>query len=166
MKLAEQSIVIDRSAEEVFAFVTEPTNDPSWHTTVIEARRTSDGPVGLGTTFVGIYDSQKRTLTTPAHPTNFQPIKGDFTEFVPDQFVRIHVEFTSPPRGIGARILGPSFDLTFRIETLPRGVRLFRGGEVHPVPMMWPLMPLFARIGGSRNRYLLENLKRAVEARR
>lgn len=71
MRLGEESIVIRRPLDTVFSFVADTTNDPRWHTTVVEGQRTSAGPVGLGTTFEGIYDSKKRTLDAPAHAANF-----------------------------------------------------------------------------------------------
>ena len=165
MQIPEDSVVIDRPIDEVFAYVADTTNDPTWHTTVVEGRRITSEPVGLGTTFEGIYDSKKHTLETPASPANFQRVRAVITEFVPSAALRLQVEFTEPPRGIGARILGRSFDLTFRFEISGDGTRVHRGGEIHPLLLAMPIVPLFARLNGGRNRYLLENLKRAVEAR-
>ena len=65
MRLVEESIIIRRPIDEVFDFVADGTNDPTWHTTVVEGRRASAGPIGLGTTFDVIYDSHKDTLATP-----------------------------------------------------------------------------------------------------
>ena len=47
----ELSVVIDRPMEEVFAFATEPENEPLWQSTSLETEQTSGGPVGVGTTF-------------------------------------------------------------------------------------------------------------------
>ena len=84
-------------------------------------------------------------------------------EFVPDRALRGHVESTGPLHGIGARVLGPAYDLTFRFEPVPGGTRVFRGGEIKPVALVRPLLPLFMRANAGRSRYLLENLKRAIE---
>ena len=48
----KQSVLIDRPLAEVFAFVSNLENDPPW-TAAVEVRRTSQGPVGVGTTFSG-----------------------------------------------------------------------------------------------------------------
>ncbi len=48
---AESSIVIDRSIEDVFDFVSDTTNEPKWHTDVLEAASISTDPVGVGTRF-------------------------------------------------------------------------------------------------------------------
>jgi uncharacterized protein YndB with AHSA1/START domain len=44
-------VVIERPIEEVFAFVTDPNNDPLWQSTSLETEQTSEGPVDAGTTF-------------------------------------------------------------------------------------------------------------------
>jgi hypothetical protein len=47
----ESSTQIERPVEEVFGFVSDPTNDVKWHWTVLRAWRTSEGPIGVGSTF-------------------------------------------------------------------------------------------------------------------
>jgi uncharacterized protein YndB with AHSA1/START domain len=47
----DSSVTIKRSLDEVFAFVTEPTNEPKWHEDVVDVKRASDGPIGAGSTF-------------------------------------------------------------------------------------------------------------------
>jgi hypothetical protein len=42
---------IERPVEQVFAFVSDPTNDVKWHWTVLRAWRTSEGPIDVGSTF-------------------------------------------------------------------------------------------------------------------
>lgn len=177
MKMDEDSIVIGRPVDEVLQFVADTSNDPKWHTTVVEVRKTSAGPVGLGSTFEGNYDSNKQTLDTLAVPGNFQGVRAVIAEYVPGRSARVHVKFTHPPRGIGARVLGRTFELTFRVEAVPEGTRLHRGGEFHPVPLVWPLLALYWRprlpfrrtsspprsFSSGRNLYLLENIKRAIE---
>ena len=51
---AEQTVVIDRPIEEVFAYVTDQTNTPYWQAGLVEVQRTTAGPIGVGTkhTFV------------------------------------------------------------------------------------------------------------------
>jgi uncharacterized protein YndB with AHSA1/START domain len=47
----EHTVVIDRPIEEVFAFATDPDNVSLWQSTSLETEQTSEGPVGVGTTF-------------------------------------------------------------------------------------------------------------------
>ena len=52
MKPTEQTIVIDRPVGEVFAFVTDQRNTPQWQAGLVEVRRLTDGPPGVGTRHV------------------------------------------------------------------------------------------------------------------
>src|SRR5262245_36885569 len=45
------SIPVDRSAEDVFAFVADPTNRPKYDGNVVDSRLASTGPVRAGTLF-------------------------------------------------------------------------------------------------------------------
>ena len=47
----EHTVVIERPIEEVFAFVTDPDNVSLWQSTSLATEKTSEGPVGVGTTF-------------------------------------------------------------------------------------------------------------------
>jgi uncharacterized membrane protein len=47
----EHGIVINRPIEEVFAVVTNLENNPKWGSGLLEAVKTSDGPIGVGTTW-------------------------------------------------------------------------------------------------------------------
>ena len=50
----EGSAEIDRPIEEVFAFLADGTNDPKFSPRVLEIKKVTDGPNGLGT----IYESK------------------------------------------------------------------------------------------------------------
>jgi uncharacterized protein YndB with AHSA1/START domain len=45
----ELSIVINRPIEEVFGFLTNLENDAKWRREQVDAKKTSEGPVGIGT---------------------------------------------------------------------------------------------------------------------
>ena len=47
----ESSIVINRPVEEVFALLSNQENNPKWQAESLEVKKTSDGPIGVGTTF-------------------------------------------------------------------------------------------------------------------
>src|SRR5215208_1276216 len=47
----DQSVVIERPLEEVFAFLADPENDAQWTPMVTETRKTSEGPLGVGTRY-------------------------------------------------------------------------------------------------------------------
>ncbi len=48
MARAELSMFIDRPADEVFAFVADPANNPKWRSYVVESGWLDDGPMRLG----------------------------------------------------------------------------------------------------------------------
>lgn len=47
---AESSIGVGRPVADVFAYVSDIRNWPSWQGEIVEAWQTSDGPIGVGTT--------------------------------------------------------------------------------------------------------------------
>ncbi len=47
----EVSVVINRPVEDVFAFVSNPKNDSQWQSNTTETKITSQGPIGVGTTY-------------------------------------------------------------------------------------------------------------------
>lgn len=68
----EQSVVINRPVEEVFAFVSDLENDPPW-TAAEEIRQTSQGPIRIGTTFRQCDRFLGRRLNLTLEVTGFEP---------------------------------------------------------------------------------------------
>ena len=58
------SIFIDRPPNEVFDYVMDVVHDVQWRTGVVEARYTSDGPVGVGATGFDRVETNGRTLVS------------------------------------------------------------------------------------------------------
>src|SRR6266550_2827337 len=58
---AEWSGIIDRPIEEVFAYIGDQTNTPAWQSGLVEVRRTTEGPIGVGAkhTFVRRFMSRR-----------------------------------------------------------------------------------------------------------
>ena len=50
MVRVEGTVVINRPIEEVFAFLSNADNASQWQGGTLEAKQTSEGPVGVGTT--------------------------------------------------------------------------------------------------------------------
>lgn len=46
----EHSVVINRDLENVFKFLITPENNPIWQSGITKSRKTSDGPIGVGST--------------------------------------------------------------------------------------------------------------------
>jgi uncharacterized protein YndB with AHSA1/START domain len=58
------SITIRRPVEDVFAFVADLENAPKWNYALVETRKTSDGPVAVGTRY-----RQVRSVPTRSEET-------------------------------------------------------------------------------------------------
>ena len=63
MKFSNE-IIIRRPVAEVFAFISNLENVPSWNYAIVETRKASDGPVRVGTTY-----RQLRSIPTPTEET-------------------------------------------------------------------------------------------------
>ena len=53
MATFEINLVINRPIEEVFAFISNPENQPRWRATTLEISRTSSEPLGVGSIVKG-----------------------------------------------------------------------------------------------------------------
>ena len=163
MRIPERSTLIERPVEDVFRFVSDPTNDPKWHPTVIKAEKTSDAPIGLGSTFTGIHDPHRQELATPPRPASFNRVTAEIVEFVPNERCRARVTFLDPLTGLG-RFLGHDVTSIFRVEPASDGTRLFRSLELSPSFWLKPLLLVGAGVARRRNDRLLANIKAVLEA--
>ena len=71
MARIEESVEIKCPVDKVFAYTTVASNWPKWHGTIPEAEQTSQGQVGLGTTFRGKYRMMGQTLKWTAKVTEY-----------------------------------------------------------------------------------------------
>ena len=136
------SVTINRPIEEVFAYVTNTSNDPAWHTDILEARKTSEGPIGLGTTW----------------HVRFKPSMGvseGDTEVVAFEPNRLEVQ-----RGE----MGPMQPtLTYLFEPAEDGTRFTRRIQIKITGMMRLMEPLMRLMSRRRNVRFVANLKRVLE---
>lgn len=99
----ENAVTIRRSLSDVFAFLADFENVPTWNHAIAETHKVSEGPVGVGTQF-----QQVRTIPTRTSET------FEVTVFDPKKELAIQ------------GTLGP-FDasLRYRLEPTPEGTRIF-----------------------------------------
>ena len=137
----ERTISIARPPAEVFGYISDVRNDPSWHTDVLEVRSSTD-LVGVGTVFdvkvkpsMGVSDG---TMTVsrlePGRLIEFQGRMGKMSPTV-------------------TTICGPD----------PQGTRVTRRVELIPAGIMRVMTPLVQRMIGRGNEGFLANLKRLLE---
>ena len=104
----EQSVVINRPSEHVFAFLANPLNDPQWSSASVEMRKISAGPVGVGATFTQVGRFLGRRLEFALEVTAYEPNR------------KFGMKVTAGPiKFAGIRVL----------ESVPDGTRVtFKGG--------------------------------------
>ena len=70
---AEKSIVIERPVEDVFAYVGDQTNAVHWQAGLVEVRRLTDGPIGVGTRHTIVRTFMGRRLAVDNEYVAFEP---------------------------------------------------------------------------------------------
>ena len=138
----ERTIMIARPPADVFRYVADVRNDPTWHTDVLNVRSSSD-VVGVGTVFdVKVKPSMgvsEGTMTV----SRFEP--GELVEF----------------RGRMGR-MEPTVTNIFEPDA--EGTRVTRRVEIEPRGIMRAMTPLMKRMIGKSNEGFLADLKRLLEA--
>jgi uncharacterized protein YndB with AHSA1/START domain len=69
----ETSVIIDRPIEEVFAFSTDTEKIALWAGPVTEAKQTSEGPLGVGTTSTRVTQLVGRRFESDYEVTEYRP---------------------------------------------------------------------------------------------
>jgi carbon monoxide dehydrogenase subunit G len=72
MARIEESVEIKRPADKVFAYTTDANTWMKWQSTFREAGQTSQGPVGVGTTFKGALHQMGLTMKWTAKATEYE----------------------------------------------------------------------------------------------
>jgi len=72
MSRIEECVEINCPIEKAFAFTTDAASWHKWQTIIPEAEQTSQGPVGIGTTFKGTNRMMGRTMKWTARATEFE----------------------------------------------------------------------------------------------
>jgi len=73
METVELSIVINKPTEEVFTYLANLENDLKWRREWVEAKNTSESPLGLGTTFLLVGELLGRRMETVYETIEYEP---------------------------------------------------------------------------------------------
>lgn len=138
---AESSVVIDKPVREVFAFVSDPMNEPRWHSDVVEVRSASDQTLQLGSRLVWDLDFMGREEYTI-----------EVTGCEPDRLIELT---TTAGRG--------SPRLTHRFEPVDDATRYTRRVEIQPEGAFRLAQPMMRRMAPRRNARFARNLKDVLE---
>lgn len=138
----DSSVTIKRSTDDVFAYVMEPSNEPRWHEDVIGVKRTSNGVIGVGSTF----EWTMKFMGT-------HRVQMEVKEFVPGRRAVI------TPVSSG-RLL-PT--LTYKFEQVRVGTMFSRHGDIRVGGVMRLIEPVMKVIAPKHMQGLLEKLKLVLE---
>ena len=143
MITSSASVDVDRSVDEVFRFVADLRNEPSWHVDIASVPPNTDSIPVVGKTypltfkpFLGKTDGTFTALEV--EPSSRIVYRVDFAGFAPQ------ITYTVTPIDAGARF-------TRSVAMSPRGIRA----------LMTPIMALMVP---RRNRIFVRNLKGAIES--
>jgi carbon monoxide dehydrogenase subunit G len=141
----EGNIEINRPIEQVWKFLTSVENASKWDTGIVEARQTSDGPVGLGTIIEAVRESRSKRRTMKVEVTEYDLNK--------------RVAWTIGDAGYAT---GRSI---YNFESSDRGTRLSKTSEIELKSFCILLTPILRRRFTNDEIVLdLNNIKRYVEA--
>ena len=85
MATFENTVTIQRPVKDVFAFLADFENLPTWNYAIVETKKTSPGPVGVGTTYRQLRSIPSRSeegfQVTAFEPTSRLEVHGDIGPF-------------------------------------------------------------------------------------
>src|SRR5215203_5511418 len=141
----ESTVIIERPVEEVFGFVLDLTNIPSTDPSVRSVEKTSEGPIGAGTTFL------MRQEAPPVGKVREATVR--YTAVEPHR----NIEFEAM---VGP--ITPTAKLTF--EQANGGTKVTFRGEPNPVGPLKIISPLISYQGQRMWDKRLAGLKSTLEA--
>ena len=85
MATFENTVTIRRAVEDVFAFLADFENIPTWNYAIVETKKTSPGPVGVGTAYRQLRSVPSRSeegfQVTAFEPSSRLEVHGDIGPF-------------------------------------------------------------------------------------
>jgi uncharacterized protein YndB with AHSA1/START domain len=101
----EKSIVIHRPIEEVFDYVSDQRNTPQWQSGLVEVRRTTEGPLGVGTKHTFVRNFMGRKMEASNEYVAYEPNKL-ITFKTTSGPVRLEASYLFEPTAEGTKVTG------------------------------------------------------------
>jgi uncharacterized protein YndB with AHSA1/START domain len=137
-----ESVVIARPPDEVFRYVADLRNEPSWHVDVASVPSDTD-PVPI----VG-----------KSYPLTFKPFLGKTDGFTAiDVEPGAHVVYRADFAGLQPQI-------TYTVEREGEGTRFTRAVEMQPKGLKIMMTPMMAIMVPRHNKTFVRNLKQVLES--
>ena len=143
MPTITQSVTVNRPVEEVWHFISNFENATRWSRGVLEARQTSDGPLGAGSTLQTVVKAFGRRRTADYLVTEYEPNHA------------FAFEVTAGPMTSRAR---------YSVEPAGAGTRLTASGGAQATGLYKLLGPVLVHTLERHSQDDLSNLKRILEA--
>ena len=143
MITAEASTMINRPVEEVFQFAIDTDKLIQWQGNLLETKQTSDGPMGVGSTFDEIRQAPGRKVATTWEVTQYEPNSRVWWKTIAGPI---------PMEG------GTTF------ESTDDGTRVTFNLEARPSGFYGLLQPILGRVVRKQVKSDMESLKAVVEA--
>lgn len=144
MIATEASVHIERSPEDVFRFLSDPTNEPRWHTDVVEAEALTEPPLAVGSRERWVMSFMGRREQVM-----------EVTRLEPNRLIELH----------GHPIMGLEPTITYVIEPDAVGARFTRRIEMEASGIGRLFAPMLKAGGPRRNRGFVNKLKAQLEQR-
>jgi uncharacterized protein YndB with AHSA1/START domain len=142
MVTAEKSVGIDKPTEEVFAFVSDPVNEPKWHTDVVEVSPPAGGV------------SRGATMTWTVKAMGRKDLDLEVLDYVPNEREQLQAK---------APLMGMRPTITYLFEPSGTGTKFTRRVDAE-VTGAWKLFgPLMGSMVSKRNTGFVDNLKKVLE---
>jgi uncharacterized protein YndB with AHSA1/START domain len=142
---ATASVEIDRPVPDVFAFVAEPANEPTWHTDITSGSLEPAGPPAQGKVVHLSFRTLGRQVDGVADVTTFEPNR----------------KIVYAAR---AAYAGLKFTNTYTFEPSGGGTRFTRQVDLEPVGILRLFAPLMRGQIAARSTRFVQNLKRRLES--
>lgn len=98
MFVVETSVLVDRSAHEVFEFVADQTNAPRWQRDLDSVQRLTSGPLRVGTEHEFVRTFAGRRIRSRNRFTRYEP--PGYVEFVIEEgWLTGHASYRVQPQG-------------------------------------------------------------------
>jgi uncharacterized protein YndB with AHSA1/START domain len=106
MKPIEVTRVIERPLEEVFRFAGDSENNPTWLGVFEKVQKTSEGPLGVGTTFTDVARLMGRRFETQSEVTDYVPNRLYARRVTTGPFpAAVRIEFELVDQGTRVRLI-------------------------------------------------------------
>ena len=138
-----ESVTVARAPEEVFRFIADLRNEPSWHVDIASVPPETDAIPVVGKTYA----------------LKFKPFMGK----TDGTFTALKVE-SGTCVVYRADFAGLQPEITYTVEPADEGARFTRTVDMKPGGFRLLMTPMMAYMVPRRNKVFVQNLKRALES--